>query len=174
MVKEWKVPANEEGAMEMWKSAVITDKDGKKVRQAWDCPKCGAVVQKDGGCLHFTHSAPQGCGHQFCWSCLKPWPCAKTYQCNDAPEEDNKVPAYLLDKGIDKAKVFRWAFEKFMLMDDYVLESRKLGDKVLKEEGGGGAMLGPWPPPPVIPSPPPPCPWRPSRPTSRTWAWGAP
>ena len=71
MVKEWKIPANEEGAMEVWKNTVITDKDGKKVRQAWDCPKCGALVQKDGGCVHFTHSLPQGCGHHFCWSCLK-------------------------------------------------------------------------------------------------------
>lgn len=52
------------------------------------------------------------------------------------------MPAYLLAQGIDKAKVFRWAFEKFMLMDEYVLEGRKLSDKVLKEDGGGGGNAG--------------------------------
>jgi hypothetical protein len=35
--------------------------------QARKCPKCSALIEKDGGCDHMGCTAP-GCNHQFSWS----------------------------------------------------------------------------------------------------------
>jgi hypothetical protein len=38
------------------------------------CPNCGMALEKNDGCNHFTCSKQVGgCGHEFCWLCLKPW-----------------------------------------------------------------------------------------------------
>lgn len=49
------------------------------------CPKCDNPIQKDGGCMHMTCRKPGGCGHEFCWVCLKPWNDHKI--CNAPPED---------------------------------------------------------------------------------------
>mmetsp|Transcript_9015 Transcript_9015/g.13636 ORF Transcript_9015/g.13636 Transcript_9015/m.13636 type:complete len:666 (+) Transcript_9015:11-2008(+) len=36
------------------------------------CAKCGALINKNGGCKHMTCRAP-GCGYEFCWNCLGEW-----------------------------------------------------------------------------------------------------
>lgn len=40
---------------------------------AKQCPNCGVVIQKNGGCNHMTCRPPGGCRHEFCWVCLGPW-----------------------------------------------------------------------------------------------------
>jgi ariadne-1 len=38
------------------------------------CPNCGDLIQKDGGCQHMHCAPPGGCGHHFCWGCMRPYP----------------------------------------------------------------------------------------------------
>ena len=38
------------------------------------CPNCGDLIQKNGGCQHMHCAPPGGCGHHFCWGCLRPYP----------------------------------------------------------------------------------------------------
>ncbi|KAM7533313.1 hypothetical protein Aperf_G00000125915 [Anoplocephala perfoliata] len=35
-----------------------------------DCPNCGVVIEKNGGCNHMKCLK---CRHEFCWVCLGPW-----------------------------------------------------------------------------------------------------
>jgi hypothetical protein len=38
------------------------------------CPACKISIEKIDGCRHMTHDLQMGgCGHEFCWHCLKPW-----------------------------------------------------------------------------------------------------
>ncbi|CAE8721383.1 unnamed protein product [Polarella glacialis] len=37
------------------------------------CPKCDNPIEKNGGCMHMTCQKPGGCGHEFCWICMREW-----------------------------------------------------------------------------------------------------
>mmetsp|Transcript_62783 Transcript_62783/g.53250 ORF Transcript_62783/g.53250 Transcript_62783/m.53250 type:complete len:90 (+) Transcript_62783:106-375(+) len=59
------------------------------------CPKCSQNIEKNSGCNHMTcQKSVGGCGHEFCWLCLKEWrkhtECL-TYQKFDQEEEMNKL-----------------------------------------------------------------------------------
>lgn len=44
----------------------------KRITKA--CPKCKKPIEKNGGCLHMTcKRVAGGCGHEFCWRCLRKW-----------------------------------------------------------------------------------------------------
>ncbi|KAJ3434547.1 rbr-type e3 ubiquitin transferase [Anaeramoeba flamelloides] len=48
------------------------------------CPNCKNLIEKNGGCNHMTcRKEGNGCGHQFCWVCLKDWKVHGTnyYEC---------------------------------------------------------------------------------------------
>merc|ERR1712107_979392 len=47
------------------------------------CPKCGATIEKDGGCNHMI-CKNQSCKADFCWVCLGPWEPhgSSWYNCN--------------------------------------------------------------------------------------------
>lgn len=50
------------------------------------CPKCSIPIEKNGGCMHMTCMKLGGCGHEFCWICLKDW---KTHgACNAEPKAE--------------------------------------------------------------------------------------
>jgi len=48
------------------------------------CPKCSNPIEKNGGCMHMTCQKPGGCGHEFCWICMKDW--NSHTNCNQFPE----------------------------------------------------------------------------------------
>lgn len=52
-----------------WIAARIQDQASEewKAVQVRKCPKCGALIEKDGGCDHMNCTAP-GCSHIFSWS----------------------------------------------------------------------------------------------------------
>lgn len=42
---------------------------------AKECPSCHGLIEKNDGCRHMTHKPENGgCGYEFCWDCLIPWP----------------------------------------------------------------------------------------------------
>ncbi|CAD8203755.1 unnamed protein product [Paramecium pentaurelia] len=43
-----------------------------------ECPNCGILIQRNGGCKHITCKA---CAHQFCWYCKQQWGRHKESQC---------------------------------------------------------------------------------------------
>jgi len=49
------------------------------------CPKCSKPIEKNQGCNHMHCPSPSGgCGHHFCWICLKGWEnhLGDPYSCN--------------------------------------------------------------------------------------------
>jgi len=138
-MRKWKTPANDAIAMDLWKNEMVKDDDGKLVRQAVDCPKCGDTVSKRGGCVHFTHTSKH-CGHHFCWSCLKKWPCKNSYSCTDAPE--NTVPEHLQNASKDSIKLFRWAYDRYISMEEGEAQAKQLRRKIIVEEEERGVAMG--------------------------------
>lgn len=68
--------------IEKWQST--TDSGNKShwvVQNTKPCMKCGARIEKDGGCNHMTC---RSCGFQFCWICGHEWATHKgeKYKCN--------------------------------------------------------------------------------------------
>lgn len=58
-----------------------------------ECPRCHAVIQKNGGCNHMTC---QACRYDFCWECLGRWQGHENYyECNRANtrQRQNRPPA---------------------------------------------------------------------------------
>ncbi|CAD8152676.1 unnamed protein product [Paramecium octaurelia] len=43
-----------------------------------ECPNCGVLIQRNGGCKHMTCKA---CTHPFCWHCKQQWGRHKESQC---------------------------------------------------------------------------------------------
>eukprot|EP00435_Cladocopium_sp_Y103_P068850 s336_g32.t1 len=73
-VRRWEEKNRDEGCDVVWIKA------NTKL-----CPKCQNPIEKNGGCMHMTCRKPGGCGHEFCWICMKSW--RDHRQCN-AVEED--------------------------------------------------------------------------------------
>ncbi|ODQ46098.1 hypothetical protein PICMEDRAFT_34416 [Pichia membranifaciens NRRL Y-2026] len=58
--------------VEKWKQKCEDDSETLNWIQSntKDCPKCHAIIEKNGGCNHLTCTA---CNYQFCWLCLGDW-----------------------------------------------------------------------------------------------------
>ena len=57
-----------------------------------ECPKCGATIEKDGGCNHMI-CKNLSCKYDFCWVCLGPWEPhgSSWYNCNRYDEDAAKL-----------------------------------------------------------------------------------
>eukprot|EP00434_Breviolum_minutum_P001818 symbB.v1.2.001610.t1/scaffold89.1/size472826/14 len=89
-VKRWEEKNRDEGCDVVWIKA------NTKL-----CPKCQNPIEKNGGCMHMTCRKPGGCGHEFCWICMKNW--RDHRQCNAVEEEVGKQAA-------TKHELLRYAF----------------------------------------------------------------
>lgn len=95
-VRRWEEKNRDEGCDVVWIKA------NTKL-----CPKCQNPIEKNGGCMHMTCRKPGGCGHEFCWICMKSW--RDHRQCN-AVEED------ATGKAATKHELLRYAhyFERYL------------------------------------------------------------
>lgn len=98
-VKLWEAKNRNEGSDVLW------IKVNTKL-----CPKCNNSIEKNGGCMHMTCRKPGGCGHEFCWICMKPW--KDHLQCNAAPEDQEESQK----KAAAKSDLLRYAhfFDRYL------------------------------------------------------------
>ena len=55
------------------KEVSVSEEDARELAQSTRlCPKCGIRIYRYDGCNTMSCEPPQGCGHSFCWVCLKP------------------------------------------------------------------------------------------------------
>jgi len=81
LIKKWIKKCDDDSETSNWISA-----------NTKECPKCGATIEKDGGCNHMI-CKNQSCKSDFCWVCLGPWePHASSwYNCNRYDEDEARV-----------------------------------------------------------------------------------
>ena len=72
LIKKWIKKCDDDSETSNWISA-----------NTKECPKCGATIEKDGGCNHMI-CKNQACKADFCWVCLGPWEPhgSSWYNCN--------------------------------------------------------------------------------------------
>lgn len=67
------------------------EQEAERATAAWkrvhtkQCPHCFKDIEKNQGCNHMTcNRQAGGCGHEFCWICLRPWSgrTCTYYQCS--------------------------------------------------------------------------------------------
>ncbi|CAE7265113.1 ARI7 [Symbiodinium natans] len=98
-VKLWEAKNRNEGSDVLW------IKVNTKL-----CPKCNNSIEKNGGCMHMTCRKPGGCGHEFCWICMKPW--KDHTQCNAISEDQLETQK----KAAAKSDLLRYAhfFDRYL------------------------------------------------------------
>jgi len=80
LIKKWIKKCDDDSETSNWISA-----------NTKECPKCGATIEKDGGCNHMI-CKNQSCKADFCWVCLGPWEPhgSSWYNCNRYDEDEAK------------------------------------------------------------------------------------
>jgi len=80
LIKKWIKKCDDDSETSNWISA-----------NTKECPKCGATIEKDGGCNHMI-CKNQACKADFCWVCLGPWEPhgSSWYNCNRYDEDEAK------------------------------------------------------------------------------------
>ena len=58
LIKKWIIKCSDDSETLNWLNA-----------NTKECPKCNAIIEKNGGCNHMTCNAPS-CRYEFCWPCL--------------------------------------------------------------------------------------------------------
>lgn len=81
LIKKWIKKCNDDSETCNWISA-----------NTKECPKCKAVIEKDGGCNHMI-CKNVACKYDFCWVCLGPWEPhgSSWYNCNRYDEDVSKM-----------------------------------------------------------------------------------
>jgi len=64
-----------------------------------ECPKCSAIIEKNGGCNHMT-CRNAGCKHEFCWLCFHSYAHQNyaKHECNSFGKKDVKESRAMLEK----------------------------------------------------------------------------
>ncbi|KAI3387837.1 hypothetical protein SNEBB_001607 [Seison nebaliae] len=100
-----------------------------------ECPKCRAVIEKNGGCNHMI-CRNACCKFEFCWVCLGDWgPHGSAwYNCNRYNEDDTKKARKAQD--ISRAHLQRYLFycNRYMNHLQSLRLEKKLYDKVNEKE----------------------------------------
>jgi len=80
LIRKWIKKCDDDSETSIWISA-----------NTKECPKCGATIEKDGGCNHMV-CKNQSCKTEFCWVCLGPWEPhgSSWYNCNRFDEDEAK------------------------------------------------------------------------------------
>ncbi|EFA12717.1 Protein ariadne-1-like Protein [Tribolium castaneum] len=81
LLKKWIKKCDDDSETSNWISA-----------NTKECPKCGATIEKDGGCNHMV-CKNQNCKADFCWVCLGSWEPhgSSWYNCNKYDEDEAKA-----------------------------------------------------------------------------------
>lgn len=115
--------------MKIWSRKVDkeADTDNWIAKNTKECPKCNAVIEKNGGCNHMTCRVVT-CRHEFCWICLGPWSEHGTlwYKCNKFDSQSSKLAR-------DQLSSKRFEMERFLFYSNRFknhLESLKFEDKL--------------------------------------------
>lgn len=104
--------------VEKWKQKCEDDSETLNWIQSntKDCPKCHAIIEKNGGCNHLTCTA---CNYQFCWLCLGDWSShTNSYRCDQYKGNDS----------LDGDSV-RASLERYMFYFDHFNNQRISHDK---------------------------------------------
>lgn len=90
---EWHEPVNCR-LLKLWLKKCSDDSETGNwiVANTKECPKCQAVIEKDGGCNHMT-CKNAACKMEFCWVCLGPWEPhgSSWYSCNRFDDSQAKL-----------------------------------------------------------------------------------
>lgn len=88
--KEAHAPVSCENAEKWLNRFNKTDSTQLKISNTKPCPKCGARIEKNGGCNHMKCI---NCGYEFCWVCGHEWQTheGEKYTCNQFKDLDELV-----------------------------------------------------------------------------------
>ena len=117
--------------MKLWVKKCQDDSETANWIQAntQGCPKCGSLIEKNGGCNHMTCSK---CRYEFCWICLVSWKehGASYYKCNRFdPEETDAVKKLQQLKRLSLQRYLHF-YKRFSVHESSMQGDKKIIDKV--------------------------------------------
>lgn len=115
IAKEWMKLCKDETETKHWIAA-----------NTKDCPKCGSIIEKNGGCNQMVCAK---CKYEFCWICMKSWDLHTShFSCNQPKNLDDDIE----DEKDDHARTLKKYIHYFDLFNDQRISLQ--ADKKLLEK----------------------------------------